>query len=340
MNSFTPLPYFCARYQSLSDAVQLPVPTFKFDARCHQDKDCSAISTGLFFLGGDNFSPEKALVAGVSIGEQLQISTNLPRVHQGDNQCAYLTDDTALLVYWANESDYSDMTALSQSVYARLLQDAQKFGYPHMVRVWNYFGDINGEQHGLERYRHFCLGRFEALSAQNISDEDYPSACALGHQGGEFLVYALVSKTAPQHFENPRQAAAYHYPSEYGPRSPSFARASVLAQGDSATLFLSGTASVVGHETLHADNVDGQIATTLENIRILIDHIAQQTQQDYPGAWQAQVLKVYVRHQDDVGYIQQKIRAAYPDVPTVYVHADICRKDLLLEIDGLWNLAR
>ena len=224
----------------------------------------------------------------------------------------------------------------------KLLTEVKTRGYPHLVRVWNYFANINHLEKGLERYRHFCIGRFNAFAAQGIAEEQFPSACALGHSGGDLLIYALATKVPAQHFENPQQAAAYHYPREYGPRSPSFARASLLELASHAPkLFVSGTASVVGFVTQHPDNLDLQIKVTLENLACLLTYICTEYSKNHEGIMPnctAEVIKIYVRNPQDLPEIKRQITSAYPTAPVVYLAAEICRADLLLEVDGIWNL--
>ncbi|WP_052417532.1 chorismate transformation enzyme, FkbO/Hyg5 family [Cellvibrio mixtus] len=319
--------YYVAVDDNARRAPQLA--NFRFDSTCANAGAAGYISTGLLPLAGDirgelMIAPAGEITAGYGV--------NSYWAENGD----YL-----LVALWANEADEDGLVAASERLYRELLGQLTMRGYPHLVRVWNYFADINGEEAGLERYRQFCLGRFDAFAASGIEESQYPSACALGHAGGDVLVYALASKVAPRHFENPRQASAYHYPAEYGPRSPSFARASLLAlPGQTAKLFVSGTASVVGYQTLHPYELDAQIDVTLENLDLLLAHVATSTlgvNGTLPELT-AEVLKVYVRHPADFEVIQRRVEAAYPDVPAVYVAADICRADLLLEIDGIWNL--
>ena len=72
------------------------------------------------------------------------------------------------------------------------------------------------------------------------------------------VVFAATEAT-PRHFENPLQVPAYEYPGEYGPRSPSFARATVVAQ-PGPCLFVSGTRDACGTQRPDdelADRVDG-----------------------------------------------------------------------------------
>lgn len=318
-------------YASLDKGIETAssLADFRFDSRCANTGNAGYISTGLLPLAGD------------ILGELMAVSGGKINASRDGNFYRAESGDYLLLALWADEANEDGLAAASERLYKELLEQIQAHGYPYLVRVWNYFADINGEEAGLERYRQFCLGRFDAFAASGIEEKQYPSACALGHAGGDLLVYALASKVAPRHFENPRQASAYHYPAEYGPRSPSFARASLLAlPGQTAKLFVSGTASVVGHQTLHPYELDGQIDVTLENLDLLLAHVATGTlgaNGELPEL-KAEILKVYVRHPRDLDAIRERVGAAYPSVPAVYVAADICRADLLLEIDGIWNL--
>ncbi|ACE82656.1 chorismate transformation enzyme, FkbO/Hyg5 family [Cellvibrio japonicus] len=325
-------PGLICRYSDTPHAGVIPdlaLAQFRFDAHCENPPGTPVLSTGL-----------QPLVEGIA-GELLAVAGG-PVTRGFGEQCYWAeSDDYLFLALWADETDAAGLAAISQHLYQRLLGHTRARGYPHLVRMWNYFADINGETQGLERYRQFCLGRFDAFTAHGLAENQYPSACALGHGGGDLLVYALASKTTPWHFENPRQASAYHYPAEYGPRSPSFARASLLSlPGQTATLFVSGTASVVGYLTLHPYQLGGQIDVTLENLELLLAHVAQQYRHARGGNPQlkAEVLKVYIRNPADLAAIKARVGQAYPQAAIAYVVADICRADLLLEIDGIWNL--
>lgn len=300
-----------------------------FDARCVASAAQGYISTGLPLLTSD-------------AATELFLSDSPVTTGQSGNYYWAETSSYLLVALWANEAELGGLNKATEHLYSKLLTNIQTRDYPYLVRVWNYFADINGVDEGLERYRQFCIGRFNAFEQQQIAEVQFPSACALGHQGGDLLIYALASKTPAQHFENPRQASAYHYPVEYGPRSPSFARATLLElPNQPAKIFVSGTASVVGHVTQHPDDLNLQIQVTLTNLDCLLAHISHKYAEDHGDRsrqLKPEVLKVYVRHAHDLEIIQQQITQAYPSVPTVYVAADICRSDLLLEVDGIWNL--
>jgi enamine deaminase RidA (YjgF/YER057c/UK114 family) len=224
----------------------------------------------------------------------------------------------------------------TEAAYREILGTLDALGYPHLIRVWNYVPEINRDTHGVERYRQFNSARQAALMAGgrpvtgNVS-----AACALGATvGSPLVVYFLGSHTAPTCIENPRQVSAYNYPPQYGVRSPVFSRAAVHHETDSMTLFISGTASIVGHQTVHAGDTAAQTRETLVNIQALLDEANRVTGTD-EFTLDALAYKVYVRHPADLPVIQAELRAALgPLARPVYLHADICRRDLAVEIEA------
>jgi enamine deaminase RidA (YjgF/YER057c/UK114 family) len=208
-------------------------------------------------------------------------------------------------------------------------------GNLQLVRVWNYLPDINLETHGLERYRQFNTARHEASRAWGRAVAgSVPAASALGAEPGSPLtLYFLASQRTPAFIENPRQVSAYRYPAQYGPRSPAFSRATVLGEGDEATLFISGTASIVGHRTLHAGDPVGQTRETLANIEALLEEAGRRARM----ALRLETLayKVYVRDPKDLPVIRAEVASALGAKASVlYLKADICRRDLAVEIEA------
>jgi chorismate lyase / 3-hydroxybenzoate synthase len=210
-------------------------------------------------------------------------------------------------------------------------------GTPQLVRVWNYIPDINIDTHGLERYRQFNTARHEAsLASGRAVIGNVPAASALGAATGSPLtIYFLACHRAPAFIENPRQVSAYRYPAQYGPRSPAFSRATVLGEGSEATLFISGTASIVGHRTLHAGDPAAQTRETLVNIEALLEEA---------GRWAGRgtlrlerlAYKVYVRHPRELPAIRAELEAALgSSAALLYLQADICRQDLAVEIEAV-----
>ncbi|MEQ1793234.1 MAG: hypothetical protein ABL970_03500 [Nitrospira sp.] len=235
------------------------------------------------------------------------------------------------------EEPGTELQGMTERAYRRLLQHIQELGYPYLWRVWNFFPGINDDEHGLERYRQFCVGRYQALAGtlQGFPGS-LPAGTAVGTRSGPLQLYVLAGAHPATHLGNPRQIHAYEYPEHYGPCSPSFARATRLQSDGHAQLFISGTASVVGHESRHTGLPDTQTLETVNNLRALIDHA-----NDLPGTARHPQpsrgrYKVYVRQPEHLAAIQQAL-----DIPLfassqiVYLQGDLCRKELLVEIEGV-----
>lgn len=228
------------------------------------------------------------------------------------------------------------LQAATDTAYRRIFGLLDACGLPHLWRVWNYLADINGETHGLERYRQFNIGRQEAYAAcrRDATDGSAPAACAIGLAGGPLSIAFLAAAQPAQAIENPRQVSAYHYPADYGPRSPTFSRGALARTDGRELLFVSGTASIVGHRTVHAGDAAEQTREAMRNIAVVVDEANRLAAR--PFALPAADYRVYLRHAADYA----AVRAALAETPgiaeaAVFVQADICRSDLLVEIEAL-----
>jgi enamine deaminase RidA (YjgF/YER057c/UK114 family) len=206
----------------------------------------------------------------------------------------------------------------------------------HLIRVWNYLPEINRDADGDERYRHFNSARQTAFRTSGRSTiGTVPAASALGSPAGSPIsIYFLASSAAPQMIENPRQTSAYYYPPKFGRHSPVFSRACVLTESSGTSLFVSGTASIVGHETIHHGDVSAQTRETLANIDALI-HEANRVVGSERYSREGLKFKVYVRQPRDLHVIERTLfETLPPSASIVYLQADVCREDLLVEIEA------
>lgn len=209
----------------------------------------------------------------------------------------------------------------ARETYANLIERTRAAGYPYFVRMWNYVGDINAHDDGRERYQLFCAGRHDAFVAAGYHhDVDLPAASAVGMRGRGLVAYFLAAREPGVQVENPRQVAAYRYPPAYGVKSPSFSRATIWKD----RVFVSGTSSVLGHATVHGGDVVAQLAETMLNIETVL----AQTGRTLDHVISA---KTYLRHASDYDLIASKLAGVLPS--NLYLEADICRSDLLLEIE-------
>lgn len=225
----------------------------------------------------------------------------------------------------------------TELAYQEIFQVLESTQHRHLVRIWNYLPQINAQADGEERYRHFNAARQMAFrKCGRATMGTVPAASALGTPAGSPLsIYFLAARSAPRMIENPRQTSAYHYPPKFGRHSPVFSRACVWGDPGRGKLFISGTASIVGHESIHCGNVEAQTRETLVNINALVDE-ANRIVGAQRYSTHELMLKVYVRNASDLPAVKGAVAEVLGTVPVmVFLQADVCREDLLVEIEAV-----
>lgn len=264
---------------------------------------------------------------------EVWISAQPVTVTDGSPLCLSCDGDMLFGSLVLPEAGAGGLESMARSAYSAIFDVLDKEGYPSLLRVWNYFARINDEDGGLERYREFNIGRHEAFSDKGraIGEAGVPAACALGTRQGDLVICFLAGKVPGIAIENPRQTNAYRYPRDFGPRSPTFSRG-VLVGG---ALLVSGTASIIGSETAHPEDVSRQLDETLENLRVVI---GQARECGFAANDPDRLsLNVYLRHAKDYPGVRSRLDAEFGDTAhIVYLQADVCRADLLVEIEAFW----
>lgn len=256
------------------------------------------------------------------------------------NEHTWLAHDDrhAMVCCLITEPKGNDIYAATKLAYAQLYAAVHDAGYQHVLRTWNYFDAITGGDGDDERYKQFCVGRAEGLGAAHQVAR-FPAATAIGTTNGSrcLQVICLASKQQGEAIENPRQVSAYHYPRQYGKQSPSFARAMCYPAKASSSVFLSGTASVVGHETKHEHETESQFSEVLTNIQTLLNK-AQPAPKNKPVLLGAgSLLKVYARSKQAAQRAKALLQRQFPDTTdtqVLWLDGRVCRRDLLIEMDG------
>ncbi len=229
-----------------------------------------------------------------------------------------------------------------EKVYAQVLAACADHGM-NLHRAWNYVPGINVMEHGLERYRQFNIGRW--LSFEKFFGRDLrsfmPAASAVGCEGRRFALFFTAGKTQPQYLENPAQVPAYHYPSDYGPRPPSFARAVLVKHARETLGYLSGTASIEGHRSVGEGDWHMQFRTTMHNIQIMFERMGM-SQALQPGARSTSRVavrdfKCYLRHAEALPLVQEWLaeEAGLSGDQVMFLKAEICRAELDIEMEAI-----
>ena len=264
-------------------------------------------------------------------------------VHTQRHGCVQFTSDGQWLHGFAQIDEAlldGGLHAAARRAYTELFEVLARSDCPHLLRLWNYIARINApDADGVERYRHFNAGRQQAfMEARRSAFEGTPAACALGTTEGPLRVFFLAGRRAPLAIENPRQVSAYRYPATYGAHSPTFSRAALADVGAGRqALFISGTASIVGHATLHLGDVRRQTAESLANMAAVREVAAVRAGAAFDES--ALIYTVYLRHRGDLATVREVFeRHVGSHSPAaraaIYLQADICRAELLVEIEA------
>ncbi len=235
----------------------------------------------------------------------------------------------------------------------RSLLGGANMRFDQVIRTWLYCGAIGGQDGAASRYQE--LNRARCDFYQNTSflgnrrfDERragpvYPASTGIGAQGRNVAVSAIALATQREDIvavplENPRQTSAYAYSSERSLIRPMFSRALALSCGDYATIFISGTASIAGEETRHAGDVVAQTHETLDNIAALISE-ENLAGHGLPGLGTSLaclgMVRVYLKRPEDYAAVRAVCERRLGELPTIYATADVCRPELLVEIEGV-----
>ncbi len=244
----------------------------------------------------------------------------------------------------------AQVEAQVEALYGEMFAAMAQTATPHAVRFWNGLPHIienikpPAEENAswerstpvhekFDRYMAFNAGRCRAFLTHYGSEDALakvvPAGTGVGHGGADLVVHGLFATTPGTPIENPRQTPAWRYSKRFGPLPPCFARATrILCQGR-PMLLVSGTASVVGEETSHPEQLEAQAQETFTNLCALVEHA---------GFTLAQLrdARVYVSHARDLAATRLLCERGLPGLRQLeVVHAEICRPGLILEIEGI-----
>ncbi|MCS7304052.1 MAG: dioxygenase [Thermoguttaceae bacterium] len=229
--------------------------------------------------------------------------------------------------------------------------------FEQVIRTWLYLGDIVGLEGDTQRYKELNRARSDFyqqfrfardLVLPGFRGEVYPASTGIGADGRDILMSCIAFATERSDIravplENPRQVSAYQYSAKYGLKSPKFCRAMALSCGPFATILISGTASITGSETRHIGDPQAQTHETLDNIQALIseENLARHGMPGLGTSLEGLALaRVYIKRPEDYPVVRQVCERRLGELPTIYAIADVCRPELLVEIEGIAFSAR
>ena len=213
----------------------------------------------------------------------------------------------------------------------------------HAVRFWNHVPHINElMDDGRDRYMVFNAGRYRAFcdwyGGPSEFERHIATASGVGHHGRDLFIHCLAMEQPGAAVENPRQVAPYHYSKRFGPLPPAFARATVLNPTEelAGRILIGGTASVRGEDSVHVEDLSQQLDETFVNLAALVSAATQVGNGKSASLPRYRELRAYVPNEAHFDEVTSAIGRAFPTLGRLEVlRADLCRPELLVEIEGI-----
>jgi chorismate lyase/3-hydroxybenzoate synthase len=265
------------------------------------------------------------------------------------------SDDFALTSVRVDDALSMDGPALESRVaeaYGSIAAKLRQSGARRPVRLWNFIPAITAPAgDGRDRYMAFNAGRYRAFAqwygGAHAFDRDVATASGVGHDGAVLVIHCLSAREGGIAVANPRQTAPHRYSERFGPVPPCFARATVLKRH--GLVLVGGTASIQGEESVHTASLALQLDETLTNLASVVSAAHAKAAGANGNGWAGgdptrwlgsyRELRVYYPHTEDALTIEQTVRAAFsPACRVEMVRADLCRAELLVEIEGVARL--
>ncbi len=242
--------------------------------------------------------------------------------------------------------------------YMKDVLDQEGMTFSDVVRQWNYIEDIVGTVTDpgsiRQNYQEFNDVRSQYYQTSDFKN-GYPSATGIGMNTGgvviEFIAVSPHKDITILPLSNPRQVDAHVYSekvlvgdsleSSTQKASPKFERAKLVFSPHGSLIFISGTAAILGQATSKDNNVENQTQTTIDNILALVsrENIKDSGFREDITVSSPSFIRVYVKEESKISVVKNICEDHFGQIPSLYLVSDICREDLLVEIEGVLDLS-
>ncbi len=268
-------------------------------------------------------------------------------------------DMKRLMVCGVRGSVKDSIRKQSDDLFTKLGNILAKEGFEvsDIFRQWNYIPKITAvDKDDYQHYQAFNDSRTEFYRKADWSEVGYPAATGIGMECGAVVVDVLAVKPLNPSYriipiDNDLQLAAHVYSQEVligaegdkveGRSTPKFERAKVLGNAEEGYIcFISGTAAIRGEGSMDSDDAATQTVQTMENIEHLIsDHTCNKYGIELSSkVREIHSARAYVKFAKDTVDIKRVVEDRWPKTSVVYLLGDVCREELLIEIEVVANL--
>lgn len=312
--------------------------------------------------------PEKAPVVSFVTQPLLEGGSYVAEVQSFDiemlfkelNGVRYLSDeseDMRRLIICGVTGDVRDsIREQSDSIFKRVgeIFSFEGFEVSDIFKQWNYIPQITAvDKDNYQHYQAFNDSRTEFYRKGDWSKVGYPAATGIGMDCGAVTVDIIAVKTLNETYrvipiDNDLQQAAHVYSQGVligidgdkieGKSTPKFERAKALGNAEEGYIcFISGTAAIRGEESMEGSDAAAQTIQTMENIEHLIsDHTCKRYGIELSTKERTiDIARAYVKFSDDTTQIKSEVSKRWHNTQVVYLLADVCREELLVEIEAI-----
>jgi len=303
------------------------------------------------YLPPISYVAQQPFVGGLSAEVVYFDSSPEIKIINGDNYIVLINETCRELITGGilppdHKAPFIQQTEAVFSIVEKLLE-AEKFSLNSIIRQWNYIQDITMVENNRQHYQVFNDVRSRFYTRTDWP-RGFPAATGIGTRQGGVMIEVIAidgDNQINQPLDNPLQIPAHRYSGKvlHGDsnsnfemiNTPKFERARVIGCKDRQSVYVSGTASIRGEESLMINDAVGQTHVTMENIGRLIDPA------NYPfqdACFECKMLRVYVGKYELIPFIFNYMKLNCPEIKTVFVCADVCREELLVEIEGIFEV--
>jgi enamine deaminase RidA (YjgF/YER057c/UK114 family) len=194
------------------------------------------------------------------------------------------------------------------------------------VRTWIYLKDVDVFYQGMVESRGELFARHGLTrDTHYIASTGIEGACAHRYDLVAMDAYSILG-LAPQQMSHLNDFDRLCATKDY---NVTFERGTRIAYADRSHHFISGTASIDNAgRVVHPGDVLRQLERALDNVEALLR--SGQARLD-----DMMQFTVYLRDPTDYAKADGYLRERFPGLPTVIVHAAVCRPEWLIEIEGV-----
>lgn len=196
--------------------------------------------------------------------------------------------------------------------------------FENCIRTWIFVRDIDNNYEGM------VTARNKVFTSEGLTPATHYIA-STGIEGQTQITSALVMMDAysiggvePGQITYLKALDNLNHTHDYG---VAFERGTAIDYGDRRHIFISGTASIdCKGKILYPNAIEKQTERAFENIIALLNDADA-------GMGDVNSMIVYLRDRSDSLYVDHYLSVNYPDIPTVFVLASVCRSGWLIEIE-------